>query len=569
MPQYFLRLSLEHLSFRIPELLSIAQLFGFELKFVSEDLSRGVVVIEVEKEEHVERILDRGILVISANRLYAQGATYDELHAQLRDRLDLFEPDLDVTFKMVVDGVNNRALDRRARAVINSFAYTGLRGKIDLTNPEVEFVALEDYDLVTLHTHEARLVRDGNFRQVYFGRRVGVSRARPLFNVMDVKQRTFYGNTTMEAEMGLLVAGQALPAPGKIIYDPFVGTGSLLYSVAIWGAYVVGSDIDARQFRGKAKGKGITPGILRSAEQYGVRDKFLDNVNFDVTQGPWRRGGWMDAIVTDPPYGVRAGAKRIGRSETRKRNVLRDEAYVMPDGSLAHQKESYLPPFKPYELVDLTLDLIHLARYLLVKGGRLVFFLPTVTEDFDHVDVPIVDGMQELKWGDGSVQDFGKWGRRLITMVKTTDECPLPTFTNHVEELTADRLPGHHDFAKRVSERIGPQLTTVPRGLQVARRVRERRGAGCGECAGAVGVGRDRALVRPIVYIDMHAACCAFESGGVSWQPSRTPSTHFSATRDDPDPRWAWYKSGVGASQQPHPHPCPSRLPTSPPPPSP
>lgn len=64
MPQYFLRLSLEHLSFRIPELLSIAQLFEFELKFISEDLSRGVVVIEVEKEEYVERILDRGILVM-------------------------------------------------------------------------------------------------------------------------------------------------------------------------------------------------------------------------------------------------------------------------------------------------------------------------------------------------------------------------------------------------------------------------------------------------------------------------------------------------------------------------
>lgn len=40
---------------------------------------------------------------------------------------------------------------------------------------------------------------------------------------------------------------------------------------------------------------------------------------------------------------------------------------------------------------------------------------------------------------------------QLITMVKTTDECPLPTFGNHVDELTADRLPGHHEFAKRVS----------------------------------------------------------------------------------------------------------------------
>lgn len=43
------------------------------------------------------------------------------------------------------------------------------------------------------------------------------------------------------------------PAPGRIIYDPFVGTGSLLYSCAHWGAYVLGSDIDGRQMRGKGQ----------------------------------------------------------------------------------------------------------------------------------------------------------------------------------------------------------------------------------------------------------------------------------------------------------------------------
>jgi tRNA (guanine10-N2)-methyltransferase len=43
------------------------------------------------------------------------------------------------------------------------------------------------------------------------------------------------------------------PAPGKIIYDPFAGTGSLLYAVAHWGAYVFGSDIDGRQMRGKSE----------------------------------------------------------------------------------------------------------------------------------------------------------------------------------------------------------------------------------------------------------------------------------------------------------------------------
>lgn len=43
------------------------------------------------------------------------------------------------------------------------------------------------------------------------------------------------------------------------------------------------------------------PGMLRAAEQYGVRDKFLDLFTFDVTQNPLRRGGWVDSIVTDPP----------------------------------------------------------------------------------------------------------------------------------------------------------------------------------------------------------------------------------------------------------------------------
>lgn len=49
------------------------------------------------------------------------------------------------------------------------------------------------------------------------------------------------------------------------------------------------------------RGKGVTPGMLRSADQYGVRDQFLDLFTFDVTQNPLRRGGWIDAIVTDPP----------------------------------------------------------------------------------------------------------------------------------------------------------------------------------------------------------------------------------------------------------------------------
>lgn len=77
------------------------------------------------------------------------------------------------------------------------------------------------------------------------------------------------------------------------------------------------------------------------------------------------------------------------------------------------RRSDYIPPSRPYELANLALDLILLARWILVPKGRLVFFLPTVNEDYDEIDIPKVEGMRELKIGDGSVQDFGKWGRRV------------------------------------------------------------------------------------------------------------------------------------------------------------
>lgn len=50
----------------------------------------------------------------------------------------------------------------------------------------------------------------------------------------------------MEAELSLIMANQAKAKPGALIYDPFVGTGSMLYTSAFFGAYVIGSDIDGR-----------------------------------------------------------------------------------------------------------------------------------------------------------------------------------------------------------------------------------------------------------------------------------------------------------------------------------
>ena len=63
MPLYAFRFSQEYLSFRVPSILSIAQVFDFPIKFINEELDKSILVIELEKEEDARRILERGTLV--------------------------------------------------------------------------------------------------------------------------------------------------------------------------------------------------------------------------------------------------------------------------------------------------------------------------------------------------------------------------------------------------------------------------------------------------------------------------------------------------------------------------
>jgi tRNA (guanine10-N2)-methyltransferase len=191
------------------------------------------------------------------------------------------------------------------------------------------------------------------------------------------------------------------------------------------------------------------PGIMRAAAQYAVQQRILDLCTFDITRNPWRCGALFDAIITDPPCklsthlwrrsvhttisesdlisidGVRAGAKRLGR---KKERVLDSPLSPQPHGYVYELRvaqhelnfyllplrdvQQYIPPTKPYELSALASDLVVLARYLLKPGGRLVFFLPTVIDEYKELDLDsmVCDGMEVIA---NSLQDFGAWGRRV------------------------------------------------------------------------------------------------------------------------------------------------------------
>ncbi|EGO00079.1 hypothetical protein SERLA73DRAFT_21340, partial [Serpula lacrymans var. lacrymans S7.3] len=394
-----------HDEFRIPELLSISELHGFAIHFPDDpeelDVTRPFMILGLDREEHANILAKRCILIRSIYEFYARGRNYQELHE--RNRLvqsKWFQYAADTSFKYVVAGYNHSISQRRQREVVETFSYMAFMGKIDLKDPEVVmgcFEECETYNEDSRGKPQEMRRQDGDFRQVYFGRLIEEGSARSLVTKFDVKKREYFGNTSMEAEISLLMANQAQASPSKLVYDPFIGTGSMAYTTAYFGAHVYGSDIDGRQMRGKV------PGILRAAAQYGVADKIIDLCTFDVTKNPWRCGELFDVIITDPPYGVRAGAKRLGRKKERE---PKQQPFTGPHDL------PYIPPTRPYELSDLVSDLVLLARYLLKPGGRLVFFLPTVTDEYEEVDIytMLCEGMEVLA---NSLQDFGSWGRRV------------------------------------------------------------------------------------------------------------------------------------------------------------
>lgn len=131
----------------------------------------------------------------------------------------------------------------------------------------------------------------------------------------------------MDAELALITANITLAAPGKLFYDPFVGSGSFPVAAAHFGALAFGSDIDGRSIRGKGKRS-----LLANFVQYGLTNQFGDTFVADLTNSPLRTTRLFDGIVCDPPYGVREGLKVLG-----SRDPTKGKEVVYRDGKAHHE----------------------------------------------------------------------------------------------------------------------------------------------------------------------------------------------------------------------------------------
>ncbi|BFZ54716.1 hypothetical protein PYCC9005_001753 [Savitreella phatthalungensis] len=424
-------------SFRIPELSSLAELASCEIRFVAEEDE--LVLFQVQDDNQARQVVSRSIICKGVFRVYAQGRDWEALDAEVKQCPEYpfteFAHD-SYKFQVETTGVGKHSDRDEVRQVIEDLQHLDFKGSVDLKCPQTTWTLID---------------RRSENASILFTRLVGHS-ARHLVDRFSLKKREYLGNTSMESRVSLLTANMALARPGALCYDPFCGTGSFLLTCSAFGATTLGSDIDGRMIRGTPSPNGRTayssrkkalhkegslPDLPGSFRQYNMLQLLMDCIVFDVKHSPLRPSFKVDSVVSDPPYGVRAGARTLGR-ETTDPLFGRDKPGQLKDGRFVHDQPDYVPPRKGYELSELVEDLLRDSRAMLVDGGRLTFWLPTVTDEYKDVDIPQIAGMRNLY---NSVQHFGSWGRRLLTYRR---EYALDVAQTVVSD--SDHTPAHRDF---------------------------------------------------------------------------------------------------------------------------
>ena len=277
--------------------------------------------MKLPSEEAAVRLVRRSILAKAIYEVWGNGSTYEDLHDNVRGVSQHLWPLYQASsFKFSFDSFQGSRSTNEQRKLIEGFRFLGFNGPIKMKGAEQEFCLFEEwqFDAAALGVYTPH--------SVHLGRFLGGS-DRDIIGKYDLKKRKYICTTSMDAELALITANITLAAPGKLFYDPFVGSGSFPVACAHFGALAFGSDIDGRSIRGKGK-----VSLLSNFVQYNLTNQFGDSFVADLTNTPLRATRIFDGIVCDPPYGVREGLKVLG-----SRDPTKGKEIIYRDGKAHHE----------------------------------------------------------------------------------------------------------------------------------------------------------------------------------------------------------------------------------------
>ena len=401
----------EHQQFRLAEFESLADLLDVTLVWVFKSEEYPWVVLDMDSEQEAVKIISRSVSVKYCLHLWAEGDSFQDFHNNLKtfpfqeQSKWLSE---DISFKVHVESFNKKINGEEKLEKIESLSYIPFLGPVSLSNPQAVFGYFEFHGLDPNNIPEEPL-------KLLFGRLIGEGQ-REKITKLSIKKRKFIGNTTMDPQLSLLMANLGKVDGGRIVLDPFVGTGSLLVAAAEFGGHVMGADIDyltlharTRPSRVGQKIRAEDESMLANFEQYGLTSRYLGVIAGDFSQSPWREQPWLDCVITDPPYGIREGTTKLG-SEKDYTNTSIPEQYL----------ENHFPEKVAYTLHQLLMDLLNFSARSLHVGGRLVYWLPVIRQNYRPDRVPAHPGLRLV--ADLEQVLSSHTSRRLLVMERVEGE---------------------------------------------------------------------------------------------------------------------------------------------------
>ncbi|XP_019375860.1 PREDICTED: tRNA (guanine(10)-N2)-methyltransferase homolog [Gavialis gangeticus] len=406
---YLLLLAQEHLNFRLAEIKSLLSLCGGRFSNQQEiHVNSPFWILDIPSEETTRKLMKRTVCAKSIFELWGHGKSAEELYTSLKNYpAERMLPYLqsNSTYKIGIHTFNKTLTQVEKIRKINALEFLPFGGKVNLKNPEHVFWILEDYGMDPNNVPEDPL-------HLYFGRWIADGQ-RELIESYSVKKRHFIGNTSMDACLSFIMANNAKVKANDVVFDPFVGTGGLLIAAAHFGAYVCGTDIDYNTIHGLGKAsrknqkwRGPDENIRANLRQYGLEKCYLDALVSDASTPIWRKGVLFDAIITDPPYGIREATKRIGsQKEISKSTEKSTENHVFVSSN--------------YHLSDIFFDLLKFSAEYLVMGGRLVFWLPVYRPEYTEEIIPQHPCLKLISNCEQMLSSHAS--RRLLTMEKVKE----------------------------------------------------------------------------------------------------------------------------------------------------
>ena len=141
-------------------------------------------------------------------------------------------------------------------------------------------------------------------------------------------KRPFFYPGSMSPKLARGMCNLSRVKAGSVVLDPFCGTGGNLIEAGIIGAKVIGIDIDEK----------MVDGTRRNLEFCHIKDYVVfqgDARNFELSYK-------VDAIVTDPPYGISASTAGVESRRIYEDTLFSMQEIIKEDGFICMATPHYL-----------------------------------------------------------------------------------------------------------------------------------------------------------------------------------------------------------------------------------